>query len=250
MNCPACHQPLTENEVVTTDGQKAVIYECFNCGGHYLPSLLANFIPQSTALNLDSITPKNISPVSHVLNCPQCQAVMINIKDDSVPRGVEIYACPENHGHFFGSHQLFAFKRAQETKLKYHELWGIPLKSIFAVLLPVLAVFTAVSLIPLTLGQIQQSQENRSKASSVVSNPLVSPVNPNEVVISFTTPVAANVKIDLTTPTGPRTFPGASTPQTTHVITLDGLTPNTSYSYTITAGNAIAGPFTFTTPSK
>ena len=250
MNCPACHQPLTEKEVVTTDGQKVVIHECFNCGGHFLPSLTANFIPQSTTLNLDSIAPKNDYPAGHELNCPYCQAVMINIKDDSVPRGVEIYACPENHGNFFPSHQLFAFKKAQETKLKYHELWGIPIKSIFAVLLPVFAIFTAVSLIPITIQQLQQNQESRTKASGVISQPLISPVSPDRVVISFTTATPSTVSITLTTAAGDRVFPGILTPQSTHVITLNELVPNTTYSYTVTVGNITAGPFTFTTLSQ
>ena len=251
MQCPACHQPLNENEIVTTDNQKAIVYECFNCGGHFVPPLIANFIPEATAMNLDSVTPKNTVPVGTGINCPVCQSTMVNIRDDSIPRGVEIYSCPENHGNFFPLRQLFAFKRAQKSKLEYHQLWGIPIKSIFAVLLPVIAIFTAISVLPLTLEQIRTRQESQIRAGGVIGTPLVTPINPTEVVISFTTNNPSLVKINLTLPDATvRTIEGSLSPQTTHVITLPNLIPATPYSYTIFVDNLTAGPFSFTTQSQ
>ena len=248
MICPECRQPLSEKEIITSDNQKALVYECFNCGGHFVPPLIANLIPQVTAQDLDSVTPKNTYPVVPSVVCSVCQATMVGITDSVVPKNVTVYTCPENHGNYFPLHQLFAFKRAQKTKLQYHQLWGIPIKSVFTVLLPVLAIFTAITAIPFTLNQLKSSQESRVKAVELVSNPLVSPISPNQVVISFTTRVASTSSLKLILSGGVQIFPGAVTPQTTHIINLDNLAPATPYQYEIIINDKSAGLYNFTTP--
>lgn len=250
MLCPQCRQSLSETEVETTDGQKALVHECFNCGGHFFPPLIANFILPETAKNLDSITPKNLFLAAPSVTCPVCQTTMTGIKDDAVPRGVTIFACPDNHGHFFPLHQLFAFKRAQKSKLEYHQVWGIPLRSAFAILLPIAFIFTVISVLPLTLQQIRQSQESRLKASDILTRPLVTPVNATTVVISFTTPTESLASITLNIPAGPQTFSDSPNPQTTHVITLSGLTPATAYTYTITVDKFTTSLYSFTTSAE
>src|SRR3990167_10825899 len=81
MICPECRQPLSEKEIITSDNQKALVYECFNCGGHFVPPLIANLIPQVTAQDLDSVTPKNTYPVVPSVVCSVCQATMVGITD-------------------------------------------------------------------------------------------------------------------------------------------------------------------------
>lgn len=248
MVCPQCHQSLNEKEVITSDNQKALVYECFNCGGHFVPPLIANLIPQVTAQNLDSITPKDTYQSSPTITCPICQETMSGITDNVVPNNVTVYACPENHGNFFPLHQLYAFKRAQKAKLEYHQLWGIPIKSVFSVLLPIIAIFTVISAIPFTLDQLKSSQESRVKAGELTSNPLVSPISPNRVIISFTTKVASTSSLKLRLSGGVQIFPGATTPQTTHVINLENLQPATPYQYELIINNKSVGIFSFTTP--
>lgn len=250
MFCPQCRQPLTEKETITSDKQKALVYECFNCGGHFIPPLIANLILQTTAQDLDSITPKNTYPTNPTTICPLCQETMIGITDNVVPKDVTVYACPENHGNYFPLHQLYAFKRAQKTKLEYHQLWGIPIKSIFTVLLPVIAIFTAITAIPLTLNQLKNTQESRVKAGELINNPLVSPISPNQVVISFTTKVASTSSLRLLLSGGVQIIPGATTPQTTHVINLDNLQPTTRYQYELIVNDKTVGTFSFTTPPQ
>ncbi len=248
MVCPQCHQSLNEKEVITSDNQKALVYECFNCGGHFVPPLIANLIPQVTAQNLDSITPKDTYQSSPTITCPICQETMSSITDNVVPNNVTVYACPENHGNFFPLHQLYAFKRAQKAKLEYHQLWGIPIKSVFSVLLPIIAIFTAISAIPFTVDQLKTSQENRVKAGELTSNPLISPISPNQVVISFTTKVASTSSLKLRLSGGVQIFPGAVTPQTTHIINLENLQPGTPYQYELIVNDKSVGVFSFTTP--
>lgn len=247
MNCPECHQTLSETEVITSDKQQAMVYECFNCGGHFVPPLIANLIPQITAQNLDSLTPKNTSPTSPSATCPICQTTMSSISDNVVPHGVTVYSCPDNHGNYFPLHQLTAFKRAQKAKLEYHQIWGIPLKSAFAILLPVLAIFTAITAIPLTLNQLRYSQESRIKASELVSTPLISPISSTQVVVSFTTKTAVNSSLRLIYSNGDLIM-NSPAPQTTHVFNLENLIPGTYYQYELTANNKLVGAFNFTTP--
>lgn len=248
MLCPECKQPLTEKEVITSDNQKALVHECFNCGGHFFPPLVANLLPQVTAQDVDSITPKNTFPTNPTVICPICQATLVAITDTVVPRGVTVYTCPENHGNYFPLRQLYAFKRAQKTKLEYHQLWGIPIKSVFTVLLPIIAIFTAITAIPFTLNQVKSIQESRVKAGELVSPPLVSPISSTQTVISFTTKVNAVTVLRLTLPDGStRDLPGQPTAQKTHVFNLENLLPNTAYRYNLIVNGQTYGPYSFTT---
>lgn len=249
--CPQCAQPLTEKEVIVANDQKAIIHECFNCGGHFLPPMIANLLPIVTAQDTDSITPKNTFPANPTIVCPVCRENMIAITDTVVPKSVTVYTCPENHGNFFPLHQLYAFKRAQKTKLEYHQLWGIPIKSVFTVLLPIVAIFTAITAIPFTLEQVKSIQEGRVKAGELVSTPLVSPISPTQTVISFTTKTKAVSTLNLTLPDNTtRDYPGSATPQDTHIINLENLKPNTGYRYTLTVNGQVYGPYSFATLSQ
>lgn len=250
MLCPACQQPLTESEVDTTDAQKALIYECYNCGGHFVPPLITNLLAEHTVKDLDAISPKNLFSVSSYPICPVCRSTMTSLHDDAVPQGVTVYVCPENHGHFFPLHQFISFKQAQKAKLEYHKLWGIPLQSAFAVLLPVIAIFTAVSVIPVAVNQLKVTQESRVKAGDIISKPLVTPISGNQVVISFTSNTQAITSLILTTPNGPVDYPGTNSPALTHVFTVTDLIPGTPYSYTIKVGNIITPTYYFTTPTQ
>lgn len=255
MKCPQCEQELTTTEITTTDNQKTLIHECYNCGGHFFPSLIANFIDTSTANNIDSISPKSKekATASHQYKCPVCNDTLINLQDDSVPQNLNIFTCPENHGHFFPIGQLLAFKKAQAAKLAYHQIWGIPLKSAFAILLPIIAIFTIVGVIPLTVSEIQKRQESRVAASSPVSNPVIVPLEEGQYILSFTSKYPAKSSIQLNSKNGNESLDISTDYKTTHIITLKNLTPQTSYTYklliTNTQGEASESQeYTITTP--
>jgi hypothetical protein len=239
MKCPQCEQELTTTEVTTTDNQKALIHECYNCGGHFFPSLIANFIDSSSANNIDSISPKlekETSP-NHQYKCPICNDTLINLQDDSVPQNLNIFTCPENHGHFFPKDQLIAFKKAQAAKLAYHQIWGIPLKSAFAILLPIIAIFTIVGVIPLTVNEIQKRQESRVAASIPISNPIIVPLEDGQYILSFTSKFPAKSSIKLNSKNGNEKMDISTDNKTIHIITLKNLTPKTNYTYKIIITN-------------
>lgn len=233
MTCPHCHSPLSSISIETTDGQTQSIEECLNCGGHLLSPYTANFISTETAKNIDSVIPKSKSvPVAGPV-CPRCGQPMSSIKDDSVPQTVTVFTCPNNHGDFFPLNQLLQFKKAQQAKIFYHKLWGIPLKSAFAVLIPMVIVFTAITVIPTVVKQIGTSKESRVKAGDILTSPLITPVSGTQVLISFATrnPAISSIRF---TEGLTETFPVSQTARTNHLLNVDGLTSGTLYKYVIT----------------
>lgn len=236
MTCPHCHADLTAIDIQTTDGQTTSIQECLNCGGHFLPPILANFISTNSAKNIDSIVPKSSSVPAAAPICPQCHQTMSSIKDDSVPETVTVFTCPNNHGEFYPKNQLLLFKKAQDAKINYHKLWGIPLKSAFAVIIPVVIVFTAITVIPNVLNLMQTSQENRVKASDILTQPLITPISSTQVLISFSTKNSVKTSITFTEGLN-RTIDVSTTPQTNHLISVTDLKPQTTYKYFITLDN-------------
>jgi sorbitol-specific phosphotransferase system component IIC len=251
MTCPLCHEPTFSIDINTTDGQITSIEECHNCGGHFLPPILVNFITTNTARNIDSIIPKATSIPIASPTCPHCHQNMSSIKDDSVPETVTVFSCPNNHGDFYPKNQLLLFKKAQDAKINYHKLWGIPLKSAFAVILPVLVIFTAITVIPNLIGQMQLNQENRVKAGEILTQPLITPISATEVLISFSTKNSVKTSITFTEGLG-KTFDVSTTSNTNHLVSISELTPQTTYKYYITIDNGIkkvsTSEYIFSTP--
>lgn len=235
MLCPFCNSPLQEAAVQTKQGEQSAIYECFTCGGHWFPRWLANDIAYSQAITVDAIAPQREITTPESPRCPQCQTRLSLITHDSVPRGLHIYSCPQGHGNYFPKGQLLQFKKAQEAKIDYHQAWGIPIKSIFAVLLPVAVVLGLAAGIPLTLNQLETSQEQRIAASDPINTPAVTQIPPDSVILSFTSKIAGITTVILYQNTQPvQTVLASQTPSTVHSATLKNLVPNVPYTYTIT----------------
>lgn len=239
MTCPYCSTPLSPTEVHTKSDQIGEIHECFNCGGHWFPRWLANDITISEASNVDAITPTTVVQSPSQPRCPVCQTRLALIAHDPVPRGITVFTCPQGHGNFFPKGQLLQFKKAQDAKITYHTLWGIPLKSIFSVMLPVVAVLTIVSGLPLLVSQLQEAtQETRTKASSLHSRPIVTQINPSDVIISFTSQTSLITSVSLYEDNQLLlTQIISSSPQTTHQIILRDLNSNFPYNFVINSTN-------------
>lgn len=235
MLCSYCHSPLQSATILTKSDQEAITHECFTCGSHWLPRWLANDITLSQAINTDSITPQTKVAPPESPRCPQCQTRLSLIKHDSIPRGLHLYACPQGHGNFFPKGELIQFKKAQEAKITYHQAWGIPIKSIFAVLLPMLLVFSLAVGIPLVTHQVQQSTETRVAADQVFSRPIITRIPPDSASLSFSTTIAGVTTLTLYQ-NGQliNTYTPSDVPATIHTVTIKNLVPQTPYTFTIT----------------
>lgn len=235
MNCPYCQQKLSATTVQTKAGQTGELYECFSCGGHWFPRWLANDITAETAANIDSVLAKlTISPPKEP-RCPVCQTRLSIIKHDAVAKGIVVWACPNAHGNFFPRGELYKFKNAQEAKITYHQLWGVPIRTVFAVLLPVAVVFGLVGGVPLLLEQLQAPQETRTRASATYSTPVVTVLDETSALVSFTT--AAPSKSSLTLYQNKvfhSTLVINNDFATRHTVRLQELDPAANYTYSLT----------------
>ncbi len=251
MTCPHCSSSLSFLAIETTDGQTQKIDECLNCGGHFLAPYMANFLSVETAKNIDSVLPKSKTVPSTGPVCPKCNQKMSGIKDDSVPETVTVFTCPNNHGDFFPKGQLLNFKKAQQAKIYYHKLWGIPLKSAFAVIIPLIIVFTAITALPTIIKQLGTSQESRVKAGDILTAPLITPISNTQVLISFSTKSPAKAQVRFIEGLD-QTYAISQTPQTNHLLNVDGLAPGTLYKYIITLNIneklTTTDEYTFATP--
>ncbi len=234
MNCPYCLTKLQETQVlINSDPFK--IFECFNCGGHWFPPLIANEITSNQASDIDAILPKNNITTFGQPRCPICQTRLALITHDPVPNGIRVWTCPEGHGHFFPNHQLIQFKKAQEAKITYHSLWGIPIKSLVSVMLPVIAVLALAGGLPLTIQRLQDNQETRTKASSSYTTPLVTKLSDSSVLISFSTTSPKSSFLSLYEKDKFVTTKQISVASVSHHrITLTDLSNQSNYSFTIT----------------
>ena len=251
MTCPHCSASLSFIAIDTTDGQTQTVDECLNCGGHFLPPYMANFLSVETAKNVDSVLPKSKTVPATRPVCPRCGQTMSSIKDDAVPETVTVFTCPNNHGDFFPKGQLLSFKKAQQAKIYYHKLWGIPLKSAFAIIIPLVIVFTAISAMPTIIKQLGTSQESRVKAGDILTAPLITPISDTQVLISFSTKSPATASVRFTEGLD-QTFAISQTPQTNHLLNVDGLTSGTLYKYVISLNIkgklTTTDEYTFATP--
>jgi len=251
MTCPHCNYQLSSISIETIDGKSQNIDECLNCGGHLLSPYTANFISTETAKNIDSVLPKSNTVPSTNPVCPKCGQAMASIKDDAVPETVTVFTCPNSHGDFFPKNQLINFKKAQQAKIYFHKLWGIPLKSAFSVLIPLVIIFTAVVAIPTIVKQLGTSKESRVTAGDILTAPAITPISNTQVLISFSTKVPAKTEIRFTEGLD-KTFMVSQTSQTNHLLNVDGLTSGTLYKYVISiniGGKITTTPeYTFATP--
>ncbi len=251
MTCPQCTENLNLLEIVTTDGEVKHVEECLNCGAHFLEGYLINFISAETARNIDSVLPKKHLPVSPEPKCHHCGQVMFAIKDDAVPQTVTVYNCPNGHGDFFPKGQLLLFKKAQDAKINYHKLWGIPLKTAFTVIIPLFVLFTSVTLLPSVIKELNKNQENRVKASEILTAPLLTPLSDTQVLLSFSTKNQVATNLVFTQGLN-KTFVVSKTPEINHLISLDNLPPSTTFKYLIVIDplgkNIATSEYTFSTP--
>lgn len=236
--CPYCKQELQPTKIKDRQDQEHEILECFGCGGHWLPKALANDLTTESTISIDAILPKITFTAPEEPRCPQCSTRLTTVKHDSVANGIKVLACPQGHGNFFPKGELIKFKKAQTAKITYHEIWGIPIKSVFSVLLPVVAFVAIAGGVPVLIQSIQTPQETRTKASSTYTEPLITTLSPTSAFISFQTTALQTSKLDLYQ--GDKLikqYDVKNTPSKNHVLRVTDLEPNIVYSYKITLKN-------------
>jgi len=139
------------------------------------------------------------------------------------------------------------------TSIENRRYWDTPTKAIISTLLLSFTILTAVSVIPLTLKQVKKHQETRTKADTIYTSPLITPISSDQVVISFTTKIPVTSQLNLISTPEKQVLSISKDLQTSHAITLRNLKEQTKYTFSLTLSPANQDPITtanynFTTP--
>jgi len=149
MNCPDCQSILQViNIPIVEKNIKITIVSCLQCGGFLLDSIAVNNLTYSMVEKLAKPNNNNFS-TSFVEDkiCPSCKGKLKIMREESIPQEVTVFTCDSCFNKWFPSGQLLKFKKAQEIKLAYYKEWKIPLKSIFAILLPIIIIIPLINII-------------------------------------------------------------------------------------------------------
>lgn len=159
MHCPDCGTVLTAINLSPTDQG----YRCFKCGGFWVDSWSVN------RLTNQSLTPwRRISASTDLLRggkgvCPLDGLPLQRFSGESVPHHIIVKRCGRCGKWWFGGDSLFEYKPAQEVKVKYFQLWGLP-ADVANILLPVVAVIVLAVGIFLGMKLVQSQQRELIKA--------------------------------------------------------------------------------------
>lgn len=232
MLCPTCNHQLL-SLLLKTNTQDIGIDYCQNCGGVWTDPGEINFFNEKDLKPLLQVLPKNPPEPNGQNNfCPRDRALLEFFRGENVPVNLDVFSCPKCHGYWFPHKNLLKFKEAQNVKINYFKTWNIPLPSIYAVVLPVLAFVVIGGGILAAYQTITQTQDNRIQAKDFISKPLVILRDSGQVIISFTTQEAAITQLKYWTNEAEKTQIDISKQEsTTHTIVLRDLEPNQTYYY-------------------
>lgn len=239
MVCPNCSHSLTPLTIKTDGNGKVDVDHCYFCGGVWFDHYEINRFPLSDSLHLLDIANKNIKEqTSGSGKCPKDKTALVVLKSESVPEDITVLSCKKCGGNFISKVELASLKIAQKIKLDYFKTWKIPLPALSTVLIPVL-LFMATAGVFLTVRNVQQSKEARIKAEDLIGTPTIVVGERNSVLVSFSTnvPVLSTIVYKAESEKEPHTIPVGEIRQKQHTITLENLTPKTSYTLKIYVEN-------------
>lgn len=169
------------------------ILHCLNCGGTFFEENGINRISFTTAQNLAS--DKKTSQISiNDKHCPKDQTILIPLRsEENIPQDVILFRCDTCHGIFTYPNDLVIFKKAQEVKIDYFKIWGIPLPSIRSV--AVLSFFLFLSVVSLmTYTYFQKQNIANIQAQELIKSLYLSTSN-RYLFISFKTLLPLKSKV-------------------------------------------------------
>lgn len=135
MHCPDCGTVLTAVNLSSVDQA----YRCFKCGGFWVDSWSVNRLTNQSLIPWRRISAPVDAFKTGRGNCPLDGLPLKQFSGESVPHHIVVKRCDRCGKWWFGGDSLFDFKPAQEAKVKYFQLWGLPAE-VTNVLLPVVAV--------------------------------------------------------------------------------------------------------------
>lgn len=236
MFCPDCNHHLSP-ATIPVKGSTVILDYCGYCGGVWTDHAETNFFTLQDLNTLHNVlphAPKKALTGSH--KCPHDNRELTRLEHESVPLGTSVLHCATCGGNWFPYGELARFKKAQKAKVDYFKVWGIPLHSMYAVLLPLFVVAVlSTGMLGAVIG-IRNQQNLQSQARDVIGKPIVIKGSaPGEIIISYTTSSSLQSSITYwNNPIEQKTVPVSQEERQSHMIKLEDLITKTTYFYTIT----------------
>lgn len=170
MICPNCGNKLAKLEY---DHQQ--VFHCANCGGTFFNENGINRISVNSAKILaaqhneiaSSHAPRNDKMTK---SCPRDGSPLYVIQNNpAVPQNATIWECMSCYGTFALPDDLVQFKKAQDIKLQFFKIWGMPLPSLQSVMIlgsfmvMMLALFT-------TYWTVNRPRTTTTQAEDIIQN--------------------------------------------------------------------------------
>lgn len=193
MQCPFGDGELVDASLTTEQGVTLRYSRCSVCHSLWMDSIAGNYLPASVD---QSSQPQDARQAPQ--SCPVCEERLEPAADESIPRGITAFSCPNSHGYLFPVGEYARFRDAQQVKLRYHRLWNIPLPSLHSVLLGSMMLFLLIG-IGVTVIEIQKTRDVRSSAQHVIrshSETVIPETGSVVVTVLTSTPAIAMLRID------------------------------------------------------
>lgn len=253
--CPNCNHSLTPLTFNTKAHGRLEIEHCYFCGGVWFEHFDINRLPLHEAIYLSRMaTKEDLSRITPSNKCPRDQNQLRELRSESIPSDITVLTCPSCKGNFVSKSELVPLKKAQKVKLDYFKTWKMPLPAISSVLIPGLLIFTLTAGVFLTVQNVRKTQEARIKAQEIIEKPTIVISERNTVLVSFSTsvPTIATITYQGSVDKEMHTLPVSLEKQKTHLVTLQNLTAQTTYTLKIYVeeipGEIISSPtYSFTT---
>ncbi len=175
------------------------VLHCTNCGCSFFAENGINRITLTTAQILANDKKIDEISVKDKL-CPKDQEILKPMQTDlndstntAIPSNVTLFLCSTCKGVFVYPDDLLNFKKAQEVKVDYFKLWGIPLPSVRSVAIISIVLFVSVISFT-TFVYLQQQNISRIQAQDLIKNLYITSSN-RYLFISFSTTTPTKSKI-------------------------------------------------------
>ncbi len=169
MHCPDCGHILTPIPL-GLHGEASQSYRCYRCGGFWIEPWLANRVQ---AKFLDKWPQTGIARAWSGHGSDECPLHVGTKLDrytgESVPRDLVVKRCRQCRWWWFPANTIFAFKPAQEAKVNYYRLWGLP-PDLSGMLLPVAGLIILIAGAAVAVKLVRQQQYVLINANGPVRN--------------------------------------------------------------------------------
>ncbi len=247
MTCPSCGYQLQKLSVTTDSGGRFDVDHCGRCGGTWFDPYEINRVPYHEVLRLAKLTvlPLKQPTLLPKRVCPSCHKELVHFSSESLPAKTKLLRCPKCHGIWASQRTLEEFKNHQEETVQEYKEKGLVFPALSVVFVP--ALFSALLFLTtfFTINSLQESKEFRTKAVEILDYETMTPISNSTIILALRTKTQVLSFISYGTSTLEMKKEIISKlPSYNHTYRITGLSPNTTYIYSLTFEDETGKRFT------